>query len=63
MVVAPMDLFQTGLAHKGSVRRDSVHRGCSHKQMVDSGSAPQQPIDYQLDSQEKHIVAGNSDKE
>jgi len=58
-----MDFVQTGLAHKGSVRRDFVRRGCIHKWTVDSESAPQHPLDYQLDWQEQHTVAGNSDKE
>jgi len=31
--------------------------------MVDPGFAPQHPIDYQLDLQEQHTVAGNSDKD
>ena len=63
-----MDFVRTVQAHKGSIRRDSVHRGsvhrgCNHKRSVDSESTPQHPIDYQLDSQEQHTVAGNSGKE
>ena len=62
-----MDFVQMGLAHKGYAHRDFAHRGSVHKdffhkQTVDPGSAPQHPIDLQLDLQVQNTVADNSDR-
>ena len=54
-----MDFVQTDSAPKGFVRRDFVHRGYK---IADPGFSPQHSTDYQIVLQEKHKVAGNSDK-